>query len=173
MLPRVQLRMMRIAPGVAFELGDGLRGQAFDVEHGRERTFGYRFTGGRGETLVYVPDVSAAPSSRLARDADLLMLDGSCRGQVSRGHLPIEQAIPAARTLRARRVLFTHIGHRAGLHAELDAWLPEGFGVAYDGQQIDLEPAERPARRGSHRLSFMRAPAWRAPPPRRARTPAG
>jgi phosphoribosyl 1,2-cyclic phosphate phosphodiesterase len=148
MLPRVQLRMMRIAPGVGFDLGEGLRGQAFDVEHGRERTFGYRFTGRRGESLVYVPDLGAPPVSRLARDADLLMIDGSCRGTAaSHGHLPIEEAIPVARTLKARRVLFTHIGHRAGLHAELERWLPDGFGVAHDGQRIDLEPVD-PAPRG-------------------------
>jgi phosphoribosyl 1,2-cyclic phosphate phosphodiesterase len=147
LFPRIDLRPLALAPGATLDLGDGLVLQAFDVEHGGDRTYGLRLRGGAGETLVYVPDAGAPPSSRLARDADLLLLDGATRERAMRGHLSMAAGVEAARRLRARRTLFTHIGHRTGTHAELERWLPEGFGVAYDGEEIALEPAP-PARRG-------------------------
>jgi phosphoribosyl 1,2-cyclic phosphate phosphodiesterase len=146
--PRLDLRVVRIAPGMTFDLGEGLSAQGFDVEHGSERTFGYRFSGGAGETVVYLPDLGAPPSSRLARDADLLFLDGSTRERTQRGHLAMSEAIPLARRLRAGRVLFTHIGHRTGLHAELSEWLPDGFEPAYDGMEVDVVARERVTARG-------------------------
>ncbi len=148
LLGRIDLRPLTLAPGVSVELGDGLVLQAFDVEHGGERTFALRLRGGGGETLVYAPDMGALPASRLARDADLLLLDGSTRERTVRGHLSMAAGIEAARALRARRTLFTHVGHRTGTHAELEEWLPDGFGVAHDGLEIDLRPAPpRPRRR--------------------------
>jgi phosphoribosyl 1,2-cyclic phosphate phosphodiesterase len=140
MFPRVPLRAVRIAPGERVDLGGGLTAQAFDVEHGDDRTFGFRVTGASGEVLVYAPDLGAAPDSRLARNADLLMLDGSARESGGRGHLAMADALAVARRLRARRTLFTHVGHGAGPHADLEAWLPDGFEVAHDGLEIDVEP---------------------------------
>ena len=54
------------------------------------------------------------------------------------GRMPMVQGIEAARRLKAGRTLFTHIGHRAGLHADIERWLPDGFGVAHDGQELTL-----------------------------------
>jgi phosphoribosyl 1,2-cyclic phosphate phosphodiesterase len=140
LLGRIDARLLTLAPGVSVELGAGIVMQAFDVEHGGERTFGLRLRGPRGETLVYAPDLASAPASKLARDADLLLLDGSSRSRPLRGHLAMSEGVEVARRLRARRTLFTHIGHRTGTQAELEAWLPQGIGVAWDGQELDVEP---------------------------------
>lgn len=137
--PRLDFRVMHLTPGVAQELGEGLRVQAFDVDHGaRTRTVGLRFTGTGGESLVYAPDVAAAPGSRLARKADVLMLGGVTRERPERGHLPMAEGIAAARRLRAGRVVFTHLGHRVGTHTELEEWLPDGFEAAYDGLELEV-----------------------------------
>ena len=137
--PRLDFHVMHLTPGVRIELGEGLTAQAFDVEHDpRMRTMAFRFTGANGKAMVYAPDTSAPPSSKLARGADLLVLDGTTRETGMTGHMPMTEGIQAARKLRAARTLFTHIGHRTGLHAELEQWLPDGFGVAYDGLEIDL-----------------------------------
>jgi len=138
-LPRLQLRLVRVAPGERVPLPQGITAQAFDVEHGRDRMFGWRFTGPAGESLVYVPDMEEPPASKLARGCDLAFLDGSTRTATTRGHLAMEDAIPMARRLGMQRVLFTHVGHRVGLHAELDEWLPDGFATAYDGMVVDLD----------------------------------
>ena len=137
--PRLDFRVQHITPGVPIDLGDGLTAQPFDVEHSpRTRTLGYRITGPRKETLVYIPDVNARPDSKLARNADLLMLDGSARDARANGHISMAAGAELAKDLRAGRTLFTHVGHHTGLHAELEAWLPDGVDLAYDGMEIEV-----------------------------------
>jgi phosphoribosyl 1,2-cyclic phosphate phosphodiesterase len=82
--------------------------------------------------------VSAPPSSKLAKGASVLMLDGSVRGERRGGHMPIEEGLEAAGALRPERTVFTHIGHRVGTHAELEAWLNGRAEVAFDGMEIDF-----------------------------------
>ena len=137
--PRLDFRVMHLTPGVPAELGEGLRVQAFDVDHStKTRTMGLRFTDAAGRSLAYLPDVAALPSSKLARGADLTLFDGSTRERPVRGHVPISETLAAAKKLRMARVLFTHIGHRTGTHAELSEWMPAGAEVAYDGMMISL-----------------------------------
>ena len=137
--PRLDFRVMHLTPGVPAELGDGLRVQAFDVDHSQTtRTMGLRFTDGPGHTLAYMPDLGALPGSKLARGADVAIVDGSTRSRPVRGHIPMEEIAAAAKRLRAGRLLFTHIGHRTGTHAEISEWLPAGADVAYDGLRIEL-----------------------------------
>ncbi len=40
--------------------------------------------------------------------------------------------------MKSGRTLFTHIGHRTGTQVELEEWLPDGFGVAYDGLKLEV-----------------------------------
>ena len=137
--PRLDFHVFHLTPGVRIELGEGLVAQPFDVEHDpKMRTMGFRFTDGEARTFVYVPDTSTPPGSKLARNADLLLIDGTTRETPMTGHMPMVQGIEAARRLKAARTLFTHIGHRAGLHADIEQWLPDGFGVAHDGQELTL-----------------------------------
>jgi phosphoribosyl 1,2-cyclic phosphate phosphodiesterase len=136
--PRLDFRVMHLTPGVPAELGEGLRVQAFDVDHSsKTRTMGLRFTDAGGRTLAYMPDLAEPPGSKLARGADVALLDGSSRDRPVRGHVPMSESVAAAGKLKAGRMLFTHIGHRTGTHAELEAWLPAGVGVAYDGLVIE------------------------------------
>jgi phosphoribosyl 1,2-cyclic phosphate phosphodiesterase len=137
--PRLDFRVMHLTPGVPAELGDGLRVQAFDVDHSQKtRTMGLRFTDAGGHTLAYMPDLAEPAASKLARGADVALVDGSTRDRPVRGHVPIAETVAAAAKLKAGRMLFTHIGHRTGTHAELEAWLPAGAGVAHDGLVIEL-----------------------------------
>src|SRR5204863_2394155 len=104
----------------------------------RTRTVAYRFTDPSGETLVYAPDLGEPPGSKLARSPGLLMLGAATRDRAVKDHMPMTESIACARRLKPGRTPFTHAGHRTGTHAELEAWLPDGFGVAYDGLEIDL-----------------------------------
>ena len=65
------------------------------------------------------------------------------RDRTVKDHMPMTEGVECARRLKPGRTLFTHVGHRIGTHAELEAWVPEGFGVAYDG--LDIELQARPA----------------------------
>jgi phosphoribosyl 1,2-cyclic phosphate phosphodiesterase len=137
--PRIDFRVMHLTPGVRVELGNGLVAQAFDVEHSSNtRTVAFRFTSPEGGSLVYAPDLAAAPQSKLAKGASVLMLDGSVRGVRRGGHMPMEDGLEAAAALKPERTVFTHIGHRVGTHAELESWLAERADVAFDGMEIDF-----------------------------------
>jgi phosphoribosyl 1,2-cyclic phosphate phosphodiesterase len=137
--PRLDFRVMHLTPGVPAELGDGLRVQAFDVDHSaKTRTMGLRFTDAAARSLAYLPDVGALPNSKLARGADVTLFDGSTRTRPVRGHVPMSETLAAAKKLRMQRIVFTHIGHRTGTHAELSEWVPDGAEIAYDGMRIDV-----------------------------------
>jgi len=137
--PRLDFRILRMTPGVKVELEGGAVAQPFDVAHSENsRTVGFRFTSPGGSTLVYVPDMIADPESKLARGADVLMLDGSTRDRRQGGHMPITESLALRKRLKAERVIYTHIGHRTGTHAELESWLDGRAEVAYDGMVIDL-----------------------------------
>jgi phosphoribosyl 1,2-cyclic phosphate phosphodiesterase len=136
--PRLDFRITHITPGVPIELGEGLTCRGFDVEHGATPTLGLRLQQGESGSLVYIPDLGAPPASKLAVGADVAVVDGSSRDRVVGGHLSMEAMIPVATKMKAGRTLFTHIGHRTGTQEELEAWLPEGFGVAYDGLRLEL-----------------------------------
>jgi phosphoribosyl 1,2-cyclic phosphate phosphodiesterase len=137
--PRIDFRIMHLTPGIRLELGSGLVAQAFDVEHDASaRTVAFRFTSPEGGSLVYAPDLSEPPNSKLAKGASVLVLDGSVRGVRRGGHMPMEEGLDAAAALKPERTVFTHIGHRVGTHAELESWLDDRAEVAFDGMEIDF-----------------------------------
>ncbi len=138
LFPRLDFRITHITPGVPIDLGEGLTCRAFDVEHGGTPTLGLRLQQGDSGALVYMPDLGAPPASKLAVGAAVAVVDGSSRERVVGGHLSMEAMIPVATKLKPGTTLFTHIGHRTGTQVELEEWLPDGFGVAFDGQRLEL-----------------------------------
>jgi phosphoribosyl 1,2-cyclic phosphate phosphodiesterase len=137
--PRIDFRVMHLTPGVHLELGNGLVAQAFDVAHSSNaRTVAFRFTTAEGGSLVYAPDVGEPPDSKLARNADVLVVDGSTRDRPGSGHMAMTETLELLPKLKPGRTLFTHVGHRTGTHADLEAWLGERAGVAHDGLEIEF-----------------------------------
>jgi ribonuclease BN (tRNA processing enzyme) len=54
-------------------------------------------------------------------------------------HLPIVEGVNFAQAIRARRTLFTHIGHVQITAEELRTYFPDStFDVAYDGQVVEI-----------------------------------
>jgi phosphoribosyl 1,2-cyclic phosphate phosphodiesterase len=102
--------------------------------HGRLPVLGYRI--GR---FAYLTDVSAIPteSRALLADLDVLVLN-ALRHEPHPTHLTIAEAVAAAREIGARQTYFVHMTHSV-LHAEEDARLPEGVGLAYDGLSFEVE----------------------------------
>lgn len=135
LFPRLDFRILHMTPGVPIDLGEGLECRPFEVEHGSTPTLGLRFLQGGG-SLAYVPDTGTLPASKLVRGADVLVIDGSTRERTFGGHLAMSDTVAGDRSLRAGETYFTHVGHRTGTHAALEEWLPEGYGVAFDGMQI-------------------------------------
>ncbi|NNJ56379.1 MAG: MBL fold metallo-hydrolase [Bacteroidia bacterium] len=53
-------------------------------------------------------------------------------------HFSLEEAIALGKELDIPQVYFTHISHQMGFHKEVDAELPEGMNLSYDGLTIEL-----------------------------------
>lgn len=104
------------------------------VLHGRLPVYGYRF--GR---FAYVTDCSAIPepSMALLHGLDVLILD-ALRHRPHPTHFNIEQALEVIARLRPRRAYLTHLTHDV-LHQRVNAELPPGVALAYDGLTFEVD----------------------------------
>ena len=115
----------------------GFRVLPVRLPHYRLETYGFRVSNDAA-TLAYTGDTG--PSERiaeLARDVDLLvceatLLTGDADGE-PRGHLSVDEALDAYRASGARRLLLTH--------RPSELALPDGLDLAYDGMEVEIEPA--------------------------------
>ncbi len=51
-------------------------------------------------------------------------------------HFTLEEAIAMTQELKIPAAYFTHISHQLGCHADIEAELPEGIHLAYDGLEL-------------------------------------
>lgn len=121
----------------AFSLGD-LKITPLPVEHGSVETIGFRFDVPGARSLVYLPDVKRIPAATmdLIRGVDVLVVD-SLRPLPHPTHFSLAEALEAIREAEAGEAWLTHLGHEND-HAILDAELPAGVRVAWDGLRIEL-----------------------------------
>jgi len=101
--------------------------------HGSMRVNGYRIG-----PAAYCTDCNAIPEESYARlrGLDLLILD-ALRLTPHPTHFSVNQAVDVARRIGARRTYFTHIAHDV-LHMSVEAELPEGIFLGYDGLTLDV-----------------------------------
>jgi ribonuclease BN (tRNA processing enzyme) len=142
--PLEALRPSAVEPGRSRRVG-GLALRAVEVPHARDpryRTYAWRVSDGRS-TLVYASDVAAveAPLARLARRADLLVIDGAMWRRTLFSHLTIDRELPALCGWPVARILLTQIGRTAPPHEQLEravrAICPKAA-PAWDGMTVDL-----------------------------------
>jgi phosphoribosyl 1,2-cyclic phosphate phosphodiesterase len=90
--------------------------------------------------LAYCTDVSAIPPETWPQlnGLNTLVLD-MLRYRHHPTHFTVDQAITAAQQIEAQQTFFTHMTHDIG-HAELDAQLPAGMALSYDGLVIEAPP---------------------------------
>ena len=130
-------------PEIAFrDLDDPVRLEHFTVtplrvEHGKQPTFGFLMEGG-GKSLAYVPDCKVMPPETVSRiqGVDVIILD-ALRHRQHATHMTIDEALSCLARVQAKQSYLIHMCHEVG-HAELEAGLPPGVGVAYDGLRISL-----------------------------------
>ncbi len=109
------------------------RVRALEVPHGRGWSTGWVF----GSSFAYFTDLSEMPST--VRDAirgvDVLAID-MLRVEPHPTHLNLEKSLEIAADCGARAVRFIHMSHEVK-HAEVDADLPAGMRLAYDGSIVE------------------------------------
>ncbi len=121
----------------AFSYGD-LKITPLQVEHGSVETIGFRFDVPGARSLAYLPDVKRIPARTMdrIRGVDVLVVD-SLRPLPHPSHFSLGEALEAIREAGPAESWLTHLGHEND-HATLDAELPAGVRVAWDGLRIEL-----------------------------------
>lgn len=104
------------------------------ARHGDMDVLGFRI--GR---FAYLTDVNAVTekSFALLADVEVLILDG-LRETPHQTHFTFAEATAVAQRVAARETYFIHMTHTV-LHAEMNAQLPEGIQLAYDGLTLYVE----------------------------------
>lgn len=108
----------------------------FDVEHGRDRTWGFRIDTG-AHSLAYAPDCFRFPDAARAvvRGVGTMVLD-ALRHTPHVSHMTVAESVQTLRQISAAQSFLTHLGHDLD-YAKLVAHLPAGILPAYDGLRID------------------------------------
>ncbi len=111
---------------------DGIDVTPLEVDHGRDKIFGYRI--GRG---AYITDCSGIPGPTMEKlkGLDVLIL-GALRHKPHPTHFTVTEAIEISKKIGAKRTVFTHLSHDIDFEKE-NAQLPEGIELAYDGMILD------------------------------------
>lgn len=104
------------------------------VTHGDWTILGFRLG-----TFAYITDTNGIPDSsiELLRGVEYLALDGLRPAPRHPTHFVIEEAVACAKRIGARETWLIHLTHEVE-HEEVEATLPPGVRLAYDG--LVLEP---------------------------------
>jgi phosphoribosyl 1,2-cyclic phosphate phosphodiesterase len=108
------------------------------VKHGRAHVNGFLFRR-RGEMLAaYFSDCKEVPADarQSLRGVRHLIVD-ALRYTPHPTHMNVEEALALARDLAPGQTWLTHLSHDL-MHAELEATLPVGVRIAYDGLKIEI-----------------------------------
>lgn len=111
-----------------FSIGD-LHFQPIRVRHLHMEVMGYR-----AGDITYITDANHIdePEKEKIRGSKVLVIN-ALRKEKHISHFTLEEAVGLARELGVPQTYFTHISHQMGFHHEVQAELPEGMHLAYDG----------------------------------------
>lgn len=117
----------------AFE-HDGIRIVPIPVTHGDWTILGFRIG-----NFAYITDTNGVPeaSFELLEGVEVLALDGLRPAPRHPTHFVIDEAVACAQRIGAKETWLIHLTHEVD-HDEVEAALPEGIRLAYDG--LVLEP---------------------------------
>ncbi len=118
----------------SFVLGGKIEVVPFVVYHYMLPVMGFRIG-----KMAYMTDVSRIPpeSMEYLKGLDLLIIS-ALQKESHIAHFTLNQAVEIARKVEAKQTRIVHIGHRMGLHREVNQELPENIRLAYDGEVIEL-----------------------------------
>ena len=104
------------------------------VWHMKMPVMGFRFG-----KFTYITDANRIdePEKAKIRGSEVIVLN-ALRKSKHISHFNLEEAIAMADELEVPRAYFTHISHQLGRHADVEAALPAGRHLAYDGLKIEL-----------------------------------
>jgi phosphoribosyl 1,2-cyclic phosphate phosphodiesterase len=124
-IPQLDLNTITLDP---FTIGD-IPVVPILVWHMKMPVMGFRF----GD-FTYITDANKIDESEKEKiiGSKVIVLN-TLRKQKHISHFSLEEAIDLVEELKVPEAYFTHLSHQMGLHAEVEAELPEGVHLAYDG----------------------------------------
>lgn len=104
------------------------------VWHLKMPVLGFRFG-----KFTYITDANRIDDGEKEkiRGSELLVLN-ALRKQKHISHFTLEEAMGIVDQLKIPTAYFTHISHQLGTHAAINAELPEGMQLAWDGLEINF-----------------------------------
>ena len=129
-LPDIQLNTIALDP---FTVGD-IPVQPILVWHLKMPVLGFRF----GD-FTYITDANKIEDDEKEkiRGSRVLVLN-ALRKEHHISHFSLEESIGIAKELQIPQTWLTHISHQMGKHADVEAELPPGVNLAYDGLVITV-----------------------------------
>lgn len=104
------------------------------VMHAKMPVFGFRI----GD-FTYITDanyIGDAEKEKI-KGSKVLVLN-ALRREEHISHFTLQQAIDLVNELKPEKAYFTHISHQLGLHTDVNAELPKGMELAYDGLLLEV-----------------------------------
>lgn len=104
------------------------------VWHLKMPVMGFRFG-----KFTYITDANKIDdeSKEKIMGTEILVLN-ALRIQKHVSHFNLEEAVAMVKELKVPTAYFTHISHQLGLHDIIEAELPEGMHLAYDGLKVEV-----------------------------------
>lgn len=113
---------------------EGIEITPIPVTHGNWTIFGFRIG-----NFAYITDTNGVPDSSidLLKGLEVLALDGLRPAPRHPTHFTIGEAVETAKKIGARETWLIHLAHEVE-HDEVEATLPPGVRIAYDGLVLEL-----------------------------------
>lgn len=130
-IPELNMNTINLEP---FTVGD-IPIIPITVWHLKMPVLGFRFG-----KFTYITDANRIDDSEKEkiRGSEVMVLN-ALRKQKHISHFTLDEAIDMATELKVPRAYFTHISHQLGLHEDIEAELPEGSHLGYDGLVLEFD----------------------------------
>jgi phosphoribosyl 1,2-cyclic phosphate phosphodiesterase len=131
-LPEMQL--LSIDNDLPFTIGD-IQLTPIQVMHREMPVLGFRV----GD-FTYITDANFIAEKELEKiKGTKVLILNALRPEPHPTHFTLAEAIDLVQKIEVPQTYFTHFSHQIGLHQEVEADLPKGIAMAYDGMEILLD----------------------------------
>lgn len=129
-LPRIELHA--IDENTALNI-QGVEIQPVGVWHGRLPILGFRF-----DQMTYLTDVKSISPEELEKiSGTRYLVINALRQRPHTTHLSLEEALGLIETIQPLHAWIIHLSHEMGLSTDVEALLPPGVSLGYDGLEIE------------------------------------